>query len=56
MPGIEARAPDRTETRSGAEALPNEVPTIAPIRCKLALISACSSGVSYALNAAHMAH
>ncbi len=40
-----ARA-DRTETRSGADASPNEAPTMAPTRSRSARTPASSSGVS----------
>jgi hypothetical protein len=44
MPGMETRAPERTDTSSGFFGSPNLAPTISSILCSAASTSAFSSG------------
>ncbi len=46
IPGMEARAPERTETRSGASGSPKRAPTISPTRARVARTSSLSGAVS----------
>ena len=47
MPGIEARAPERTETKSGFAGSPNLAPTSFSIRATAPRMSASSSFGSF---------
>ena len=48
IPGIDARAPERTETSSGASASPKRAPTISPTRASVARTSSSSAWLSFA--------
>jgi len=47
MPGIEAGAPDRTETRSGFSASPNTFPVVLSSRTRFFSTSASSPGGNF---------